>query len=62
MATPKEQVRSLLDTLSDDASLEDIQHQIYVNQKIDRGLDDAREGRVLSQAEVERRMQRWLKP
>jgi hypothetical protein len=61
MSTPKEVVRRLLDTLPDDASYEDIQYHIYVRQKIQGGLDDLQAGRVISQAEAERRMSRWLR-
>ena len=60
MSTPKEEVRKLLDQLPDDSSLEDIQYHIYVREKIERGLTDVSEGRVLSQAEVERRAYKWL--
>jgi predicted transcriptional regulator len=60
MSTPKEEVRKLLDQLPDDSSLEDIQYHIYVREKIERGLTDVSEGRVLSQAEVERRASKWL--
>ena len=60
MSTPKEEVRKLLDQLPDDSSLEDIQYHIYVREKIERGLTDVSEGRVLSQSEVERRASKWL--
>lgn len=60
MKTAKEEVRDLLEQLPENASLEDIQYHIYVRQKIQKGLDDEVEGRVISQAEVERRMARWL--
>jgi predicted transcriptional regulator len=60
MSTPKDEVRKLLDRLPDDSSLEDIQYHIYVREKIERGLKDVNEGRVLSQQEVERRMTKWL--
>jgi predicted transcriptional regulator len=59
MATAKDQVRKLLDQIPDDSSFEDIQYHIYVREKVERGLKDAEEGRVLSQEEVERRMLRW---
>ena len=62
MGTPKESVRELLDELPEETSYEDIQYHIYVRQKIDRGLQDLKAGRVLSQKEVERRMSKWLKP
>jgi hypothetical protein len=60
MSTPKEEVRKMLDQIPDDASFEDIQYHIYVREKIERGLADVREGRVLSQEEVERRMAKRL--
>ena len=60
MSTAKEEVRKLLDNLPDEATFEDIQYHIYVRQKIERGLEDIREGRVLDQEEVERLMSRWL--
>jgi len=60
MSTPKEEVRKMLDRLPDDSSFEDIQYHIYVREKIERGLKDVAEGRVLSQEEVERRMSKWL--
>lgn len=55
MSTPKEEVRTLLERLPDEASYEDIQYHIYVREKIERGFRDIEEGRVLSQAEVEQR-------
>jgi predicted transcriptional regulator len=60
MSTAKEEVRKMLDQLPDDASFEDIQYHIYVREKIERGLKDIQEGRVLSQEEVEERMSKWL--
>lgn len=60
MNTAKEEVRRLLDQLPEDASLEDIQYQLYVRQKIQQGIQDVRDGKVLSHQEVEERMARWL--
>lgn len=60
MSSAKEEVRKLLDQIPDDATLEDIQYHIYVRQKVERGLKDIEEGRVLSQEEVERRISEWL--
>jgi len=60
MRTAKEEVKKLLDQIPDEASFEDIQYHIYVREKIERGLDDVKAGRVLSQEEVERRMNKWL--
>ncbi|MEO8276997.1 MAG: hypothetical protein ABI639_12335 [Thermoanaerobaculia bacterium] len=58
-ATAKQEAQRILDSLPDDASLEQIQYHLYVVQKIEAGLRDAEEGRLLSQEEVERRIARW---
>ena len=56
---PKEEVRRLLDALPDESSYEDIQYHIYVQQKIDKGLDAAERGDFLSDEEIEQRIARW---
>ncbi len=60
MQTAKEEVRRLLDQLPADTTFEDIQYHIYVKEKILRGLGDAKEGRLIDEKEVEKRMARWL--
>jgi predicted transcriptional regulator len=59
MGSAKDEVRRILEQIPDNASFEDIQYHIYVREKIDRGLEDVEQGRVLSQDEVERRMRKW---
>jgi hypothetical protein len=44
--------RLLLDDLSDDVSLEDIQYRITVRSRIERGLSDVEAGRVVVQDEA----------
>lgn len=60
MKTAKQEVLDLLEKLPDDASLDDIQYHIYVRQKIERGLEAAERGEIISQQEAERRMARWI--
>lgn len=60
METAKDQVQQILRNLPEDASLEDIQYHIYVRQKIQQGLDDEEAGRVLTHAEVQQRLAKWL--
>lgn len=62
MLPAKEEVRRLLDQLPDDTSLEDIQYYIYVQQKIDRGLNDVKTDNTLSETEFDKRMSNWLEP
>ncbi len=60
MKTAKDEVRKLLERLPNTSSFEDIQYHIYVREKIEQGLADVKKGRVLSQADAERRMAKWL--
>ena len=53
-ATIREEAEKLIRNLSDDATWDDLMYQIYVRQKIDQGIKDADEGRLVSQEEVER--------
>jgi predicted transcriptional regulator len=60
MFNAKAAVEKLLQKLPENASFDDIQYHIYVRQKLERGLADVDEGRVVKDAEVERRLSRWL--
>ena len=60
MSGAKEQVESLLHKLPENCSLEDLQYHPYVLDKVQRGLDDARQNGTLSQAEVEKRLSKWF--
>ena len=60
MATAKEQLRDLIERLPDDCTLEDVQYHLYVQQKVERALDDVRQRRGVTQHEVERRMAKWI--
>lgn len=60
MATAKQDARRVLDGLPEEASLEDIQYHLYVLQRIERGREDVKVGRVVPQDEVERRLAKWL--
>lgn len=55
MQTTKEQVRDLLDHLPDHATLNDVMYELYVKQKIERGMQASREGRVTPHSEVKKR-------
>ena len=51
----KSQAHRLIDTLPEDATLDDIMYRVYVRQSIDSGIEDADAGRVVDVAEVCRR-------
>ena len=55
MSAVKEKARELVDKLPEEATWDDLIYEIYVGQKIEAGLKDAEEGRVVPHEEVKRR-------
>jgi hypothetical protein len=51
----KDEARRLIEGLPDDATWDDLMHEIYVRQSIEAGLEDSRTGRVKSIEEVRNR-------
>jgi len=59
MSTVKNDVQSLLETLPDDCTLEDIQYHLYVVEKVRRGIERAEAEGEMTQQEVEKRLDKW---
>jgi len=57
----KERIKEFIDKMPENSTFEDIQYSIYVQSKIQKGLDAANNGDVLSQEDVEKRIEKWLK-
>ena len=60
MATVKEEIRRMVESLPEDVTWEDLQYSIYVRERIERGRREAADGKILDEDEVERRMKPWL--
>jgi hypothetical protein len=60
MAQVKKVVLDLVKKLPADCTLEDVQYQLYVRQKIDRSMLAAAAGRVTSHEQVKKRLSKWL--
>lgn len=60
MNTAKSEVASMLETLPDDSSLEDIQYHLYVLEKVKRGVARAESEGTLSHKETKQRLGKWL--
>ena len=61
MGNAKREALELIQQLPDNSSFEDIQYHLYVREKVEGGLRDLKNKRILSQKKVERRMKKWLK-
>lgn len=58
--TTKELVLKLLETMPDDATIEDIQYHLFVLQKIRTGQAAADDGETIPHEEVMRQLAQWL--
>ena len=50
----------MLESLSDDASFEDIQYHLYVLEKVKRGLDRVETEGAVPHEEAKNRLSKWL--
>ncbi len=60
MNQAKKTVMRLLDNLPDDCTLEDIQYYIHAIQKIQKGLQDIKDGNTYTQQQVEARLAKFI--
>jgi predicted transcriptional regulator len=58
--TDKQRAIETISNLPDSATLEDIMAELFFRQKVERGLEDIREGRIVTHEEAKRRLSKWL--
>jgi len=59
--TVKQGVINLINNLNDDCNYDDIMAEIYFKQKVEEGLHQVREGKVISHDEAKQRLAKWIK-
>jgi predicted transcriptional regulator len=52
----KDEARRMVERLPEDATWDDLMHEIYVRQAIEAGLEDSREGNLTSVEDVRARL------
>jgi hypothetical protein len=62
MATAKQIALKIVRALSDDCTLGDAAYLLYMRHLLEEARQDAQEGRVFTQEEVEREAAQWLEP
>ena len=60
VASAKQTVRDVLKQLPEDCTLEDVQYQLYLRQKLEKSRKAAAENRVMPHREVKKRLSKWL--
>jgi hypothetical protein len=62
MATAKQVALEIVGSLPDDYTLKDAAYRLYLRQLLEEAREDFREGRTVTQEEVEREAAQWLEP
>lgn len=61
MSAVKEKMKEVIQSQPDDASYEEIMRELAFERMVTRGLEDSREGRVISNEEMGNRINSWRK-
>ena len=61
MASVKEVMTNIIQDQPEDASYKEILRELVFERMIEQGLDDSRKGRVMSNEEMEQRINSWQK-
>ncbi|MBT9099409.1 hypothetical protein KFZ76_17075 [Methylovulum psychrotolerans] len=61
MPTIKEKVAKIIQAQPDDSSFDEILQELAFSRMVERGLEDSRQGRTVSNEEMARRIRIWQK-
>ena len=59
MTAPKVSAKKVLDSLPDDSSYEEILKELAFNRMIERGLEDSKNGKTITNDEMKNRIKQW---
>ncbi len=57
----KDIAKNVIDSLPDQASMDDIIHALYINAKFEHGEREIRQGQGVPHEQVKQRLQKWVK-
>jgi predicted transcriptional regulator len=61
MQTVKHEVVKMVNSLPDEVGYDEIMAEIYFRQKVDKSLNQIKEGKVISHEEAKKRISKWIK-
>lgn len=61
MSNVKEKMSEVIQSQPEDATYEEIMRELAFERMVERGLEDSRNGRVISNEDMERRIRTWRK-
>lgn len=59
MITAKERMTNIINSQPDDSTYEELLRELAFNRMIERGLEDSRKGRILSNEEMQQRIRKF---
>jgi len=59
MSNVKEKMTEIIQSQPDEASYEEIMKELAFERMVERGMDDVRRGRLISNEEMKRRIKTW---
>lgn len=59
--TVKAMAQKAISNMPDEATYDNIQYQLYVLECIEQGEKDVAEGKVMTEAQVQQGLEKWLK-
>jgi hypothetical protein len=61
MSVAKDHIKQLINSLPEDSSYEEILREVAFARMVEKGLEDSRENRTISNEEMEHRIKAWRK-
>ncbi len=59
MTTAKQSAKKVIDSLPDDSSYDEILRELAFAKMIEQGIDDSKNGRVISNEEMKQKIAQW---
>lgn len=59
MTAPKLEAKKIIDSLPEDTSYDEILKELAFDRMIQKGLEDSKHGKIISNKEMERRIKQW---
>ncbi len=59
-ATAKLEAENIIKGLPEDSSFEDIQYHLFIAEKLMKSREQIKDGKVFTQDEVEKRLEKWI--
>lgn len=61
MSTAKDQIKKILESQPEDSSYDDILRELAFKRMVDKGMSDEKNGHVISNKDMEKRIREWQK-